>query len=108
VSGGLTFQSLSAGGEHSCGVTTEGSAYCWGFNDGGQLGNGSTDRVAHATPEAVTGGLAFQSVSTGLFHSCGLTTDGAAYCWGWNNLGQLGSNGTSDKLITPVLVTGQQ
>ncbi len=108
VAGGLIFQSLSAGGDHSCGVTTDGIAYCWGFNDGGQLGNGSTDRVAHTTPEAVTGGLTFQSVSTGLFHSCGLTTNGAAYCWGWNAVGQLGSNGANNKLMTPVLVTGQQ
>jgi alpha-tubulin suppressor-like RCC1 family protein len=108
VSGGHTFRSLSAGGDHSCGVTTDGIAYCWGFNDGGQLGNGSADRVPHPTPEAVSGGLAFQSVTTGLFHSCGLTAEGAAYCWGWNNFGQLGSNGASANLTTPVPVTGQQ
>ncbi|MHC4711171.1 MAG: Ig-like domain-containing protein [Planctomycetota bacterium] len=100
--------SVTAGGDHSCGVVADGVAYCWGLNTGGQLGNGSADRVAHATPELVLGGLAFQSVSTGLFHTCGLTTDGTAYCWGWNNFGQLGTNDATDNVTVPVLVTGQQ
>ena len=41
VAGGLTFQSLNAGEDHTCGVTTAGAAYCWGLNFSGQLGNGS-------------------------------------------------------------------
>jgi alpha-tubulin suppressor-like RCC1 family protein len=47
VSGGLKFIALSAGGAHTCGVTLDGSIYCWGANASGQLGDGSTtDRGA--------------------------------------------------------------
>ena len=47
VSGGITFVSLSGGGAHTCGVTPNGSIYCWGANASGQLGDGTqTDRAA--------------------------------------------------------------
>lgn len=108
VAGGLVWASVSAGGDHTCGVTTAGVAYCWGVNDGGQLGTGWADRLEHAVPEAVSGGLAFRQVSAGLFHTCGLTLDVAAYCWGWNDSGQLGINDTSDRRTTPVLVFAQR
>src|SRR6058998_3297698 len=68
----LTFATLSGGGDHTCGVTTGGAAYCWGNNGLGQLGNGTTTNSA--TPVAVAGGLTFATVSasTGSF-TCGLT-----------------------------------
>jgi alpha-tubulin suppressor-like RCC1 family protein len=44
VVGGLTFASVSVGGGHTCGITAEGAAYCWGLNWGGQLGDGSTSQ----------------------------------------------------------------
>ena len=103
VSGGLSFGSISAGGPNACGVTTAGAAYCWGDNSSGQLGNGLTEDSP--TPSAVVGGLAFQSVSaSGSYHTCGLTTSGAAYCWGNNASGQLG-NGTTVGSNVPVLVS---
>jgi alpha-tubulin suppressor-like RCC1 family protein len=77
VSGGLTFTSLSAGGTRTGGVTTSGSAYCWGS---GILGDGSTDIAAHPAPVLVAGGLSFASVSAGTYHTCGITTAHAAYC----------------------------
>lgn len=80
VSGGLTFRQLSAGDKHTCGVTTSGTAYCWGLNSYGQLGSGDTVRVS--VPQAVAGSLSFTSVGAGSSHSCGLTTSGDVYCWG--------------------------
>ncbi len=98
----LGFAAVSAGGDHSCGVTTAGVAYCWGRNfSAGQLGDGTmTNRL---TPVAVVGGLSFAAVSPRRSHSCGVTTAGDAYCWGLNNFGQLG-DGTTNQSSVPVLV----
>jgi alpha-tubulin suppressor-like RCC1 family protein len=105
VAGGLTFARLTAGGGHTCGVTTSGAAYCWGSNGAGELGNGST--ANSSTPVAVAGGFTFAAVSAGGGHTCGVTTSGAAHCWGSNGNGQLGI-GALDTLLhtTPVAVAG--
>ena len=105
ASGGLTFQSVSAGGQFSCGVTTSGAAYCWGRNPDGQRGDGGGTGVDSNVPVAVSGGHIFQSVSAGSKHTCGVTMSGAAYCWGSNNTGQLG-NGSNTRSNVPVAVSG--
>ena len=71
---------MSVGHTHTCGVTTEGVAYCWGENRGHQLGDGTT--ISSTTPVRVAGGLIFASVSAGMTLTCGVTTAGALYCWG--------------------------
>jgi alpha-tubulin suppressor-like RCC1 family protein len=103
VSGGLTFAAVSAGGDHTCGVTMNGVAYCWGRNLEGQLGDGTT--TFRATPGLVSGGLTFAVVSAGTTYTCGVTTSGVAYCWGYNGFGQLG-DGTTTFRTAPVLVSG--
>jgi alpha-tubulin suppressor-like RCC1 family protein len=103
VAGGLSFVAVGAGYQYSCGLTTSGAAYCWGENDYGELGNGST--TSSSTPVAVTGGLSFAALSTGYFHACGLTAGGTAYCWGGSIYGELG-NGTTTSSLTPVAVSG--
>lgn len=100
VSGGLIFSSLSTGEASTCGVTTAGSAYCWGD---GPLGSAST--VTGSLPVRVDGGLTFSGVSVGTNTACGVTTVGAAYCWGFNNAGQLG-NGSTVTANVPVAVSG--
>ncbi len=101
----LTFSSISAGGGHTCGVTSSGAAYCWGNGNSGQLGHGETE--ASSLPVAVVapnGGskLTFSSISAGRAHTCGLTSSGAAYCWGYD--GQLRHGGTPDYPTIPVAV----
>jgi serine/threonine protein kinase/alpha-tubulin suppressor-like RCC1 family protein len=94
--------SIVAGGMHSCLVTTDGRAFCWGGNDHGQLGNGATDRLS--TPATVVGGdLRFTTVVAGLTHSCALARGGVAWCWGENDHGQLGDR-SSTPHTTPVRV----
>jgi len=108
VLGGLTYQQVAAAinGAHSCGVGAGGTAYCWGWNSSGQLGVGlAAVPILSSTPMAVSGGLSFQAVTTGTSHSCGVTSVGAAYCWGLNSTGQLG-DGTSANRDAPVAVVG--
>jgi len=90
----LVFRQISAGWSHSCGVTTDNRAYCWGADSAGQLGDGmTTDR---GRPTLVAGGLRFLEVYAGGVHSCGITTANRAYCWGGNAAGQLGDGTTTD------------
>ena len=98
VLGGLTWAQISAGRLHTCGVTVEGAAYCWGANLRGQLGTGFTDisgmtsgDFVEREPVPVSGGLTFRQVEAALGeHTCGSTTDGRTFCWGYNTRGQLG------------------
>jgi hypothetical protein len=106
----LSFRQVSVGTFHTCGVTTAGRAYCWGGNDKGQLGDGTTFiNTARTTPSAVIGGLRFRHVSSGYEHTCGVTIDDRIYCWGLNYFGQLG-NGTQGSdhfsVATPAEIVG--
>jgi alpha-tubulin suppressor-like RCC1 family protein len=96
------FGSLSAGKFHTCGVTHDGIAHCWGYNDWGQLGTGTTNLTGPPNIP-VLGGIAFLKLSAGEHHTCGVSQDGSAYCWGYNVTGELG-NGTTEIARAPVLV----
>lgn len=95
-------QMISANWQHTCALDAAGSAWCWGANDAGQLGNGSTDDSAQ--PVAVSAaGLRFTEIAAGGDHTCALVDDGSVRCWGGNFTGQLGDGGNSDR-STPVEV----
>ena len=98
---GVSFLAVSVGGNHSCGVTASGAAYCWGSNGAGELGDGTTTN--QLSPVQVAGSVSFATLTAGFFHTCGVTAAGAAYCWGANSSGRLG-DGTTTQRLTPVLV----
>jgi alpha-tubulin suppressor-like RCC1 family protein len=103
----VTFASFGEGGEHACGLTALGEAWCWGANTEGQLGNGRTGTQNVEYPATrVAGGLTFTSLSVGQYHTCGLVASGAAYCWGDNQAGSLGTGSSLGEVTTPELVTG--
>jgi len=87
---GFSFETIVAGGNHTCGLTAAGSAYCWGSNEFAQLGRGFFSPNGEPTIAPVLGGLTFVRLSLGIHNTCGLTATGAAYCWGTNDAGQIG------------------
>jgi hypothetical protein len=102
--GDLTWKALSVGVDHTCGVTSDGAAYCWGRASHGEFGTG--ERTATSPePLPVSGGLRFEQISTGYRHTCGVTTDDVAYCWGYNGDGRLG-DGTQHDRYAPTPVAG--
>ena len=103
VAGGLQFKQISAGSEHTCAVTTDHKAYCWGANGWGALGDGTI--ISRSTPVPVAGGRRFERIRAGGQHTCALTAAGKAFCWGGNSYGALG-DGTTTTRKTPVAVVG--
>lgn len=99
------FRDIAAGNAHTCGITTQGAAWCWGASGSGQLGDGGAEPAFATRPVAVAGGLTFSSIESGDWHNCGLTNDGATYCWGAGRAGQLGNGQTADS-PRPTLVVG--
>jgi alpha-tubulin suppressor-like RCC1 family protein len=92
---------VAAGNRASCGIRADHRAYCWGVNNTGQLGDGTTNRSLK--PRAVQGDLQFSYLTMGSgSHVCGIA-DRFAYCWGANGKGQLG-DGTETERHTPTRV----
>lgn len=98
----VTATLIAGGDEFTCQIRGT-SAYCWGDNGNGQLGDSSFSQRLIPTP--VAGGHAFTSITAGLFHACALTATGQAWCWGYGQSGELG-DGTSTTSTVPVPVSG--
>lgn len=104
VGGGFNdWAQLSAGGGHSLGIRTNGTAWAWGYNSNGELGDGTIDN--RSSPVAVVGGFTWTQLSAGIFHSLGIRSNGTAWSWGKNYYGQLGTNNKTSR-SSPVAVVG--
>ncbi len=102
VFGGHSFTTIASSGNHTCGITTAGKAWCWGRNDFGQLGNYS--QAAQHIPVPVNGGHTFISITTGAYFTCALKATGATWCWGHGGRGQLGDGIIRDWSLVPTRV----
>ena len=97
----------SGSNNHSCGLYL-GSVYCWGYNNYGQLGDGTTTSRTVPTPVATANTpmsrKTITQVSVGANHTLALASDGTVYSWGYNHYGQLGDNTMSNRLL-PVEIS---
>ncbi len=104
VPGNLDLVSVDAASLHTCGLTGTGAMYCWGANNNGQLGDGTT--TSSAQPVAVSGGLTFTTMDLGGIHTCALTDTQIAYCWGSGSNGRLGNSSLAGSTVPFPITLG--
>jgi alpha-tubulin suppressor-like RCC1 family protein len=92
--------SVSVGCDHACALEKDGSVWCWGGNESGQLGRGNTSITP--SPAQVPGITGAAGVAVGCGHTCAWTTDGKASCWGKNDHGQIGNGAVNSPSPLPV------
>lgn len=80
------FVRVTAGTAHSCGLTIDGTVYCWGNNHHGQIGDGRTELIVRR-PTPVAGDVIFRTIEAYSLHTCGLAETGDAWCWGYADVG---------------------
>ncbi|MBI4704415.1 MAG: hypothetical protein HY744_25195 [Deltaproteobacteria bacterium] len=100
---GTSAVAVAAGWLHTCAVKADGTLWCWGHNEYGQLGDGTTQDKPLPTQVSALGTSAI-AVAAGRAHTCAIKKDGALWCWGRNDYGQLG-NGTTQSKSSPVQVS---
>jgi alpha-tubulin suppressor-like RCC1 family protein len=123
---GLDFAAVTTTGLHTCALTLTGQAQSWGWNNSGQLGDGTT--TTRGVPAPVSGGFTFRIepatvptppdpdfyipgqsfISAGFAHTCGILTTNAARCWGDNEDGQLGTGNTTNADVPTAVLGGLQ
>lgn len=101
----VVWRQLSAGSDHTCGLTSDGGVSCWGWNSFGTLGDGTRHDRWVPVPVSVRAGVRFQAIAAGSENSCALSTDGAAWCWGDNRNGNVGDRTRITRLV-PTRVAG--
>jgi len=96
---------LEQGEHHGCAEGGDGKLYCWGRNQFGQLGDGTTTQRNLPAEVLAPAGVTFTNLAAGMRHTCASGSDGKTYCWGDNEYSQLGDGSTTHRLL-PVVVAG--
>lgn len=106
VKGGLLFSQIAVGQVHACGLTTGGLVYCWGDNTSGRIGQDPGLVSDTTTPIQVAGLSGIVQLAAGEAHTCARDPSNSVFCWGLNQVGQLGdgNSGSGVFSFTPVAV----
>ena len=88
---GRTAISIAGGLEHVCAILDDNSAWCWGNNSYGQIGDGTTG-TSRPLPTSVSmpGGQGVYVITTGSYHTCAIVSNASVHCWGSHEQGELG------------------
>lgn len=108
---GQSVVELAAGFAHTCARLSDGSVWCWGASDFGQLGHGSSEAIGDDEPPSTAGPVRLAAdpavtatqIAAGARHTCAVLSDGGVKCWGVNSHGELGL-GSTEHLASPALV----
>lgn len=95
---------VSAGGGHTCALLAGGAVECWGLNDFGQLGDGTTDNSDAPVEVLGLGGGEPTEVAAGDRHTCVRFADDSLRCWGLNDHGQVGTGSAAMSVGSPTVV----
>jgi len=101
---GIAMSTVAVGAGHGCSVSTTGRLWCWGFNNSGQVGDGTTSTVTTPLEISMPGNRLVQGLAAGTYATCVRLEPGQLACWGFNSQGQFGT--TDLKVLSPVLVAG--
>ena len=101
---GVAWSKVAMGASHGCTVSTTGRLWCWGFNNAGQVGNGTTDMVASPVEISLPSDRLVLGLATGNASTCVRLEPGLLACWGLNDHAQFGF--PAAPVPTPVLVPG--
>jgi len=103
VAPGIGFIQVDAGYMTTCAVSVSGEPYCWGFNNRGQVGDGTTTNRLVPFPVLMPGGFPSSRVAVHAIHACALSVAGELHCWGGGEDGELGL-GQVTETLEPTLV----
>jgi len=104
MSGNPRFRRIASGADFSCGLAADDVISCWGRNSSRQLGDGSSVASRSvAAPIQMPTGVTFQTLSVGFASACAISRQSRLFCWGANNVGQLGDGTTTLRPVpTPI------
>jgi alpha-tubulin suppressor-like RCC1 family protein len=100
------YRVASAGNGHTCNVFFDGVISCWGWNERGQLGDGT--KTNSPLPIQIGHEAVWQVASAGEHHTCSIRNDSWLWCWGWNEHGQLGTGTIEDQTVPLQAEVGEQ
>ena len=105
IAAGGTWDAVSPGDVHTCGIRTDGTLHCWGDAGSGRLGVAGA--VTGPTPQQVGTETDWIAVSAGVEHTCAIRGAGASgtlFCWGVRDFGRLGDGAATGMAETPVMI----